>query len=190
MGEKKILIGLLAAVLCVSLTDAFAAGPRAPTPDEMPAGKKLYKWVDREGNVTYHDQPPPAGSGYRVEEKPIATGEKPKKINPNAKVAEKFPVILYSALKCESCDLARTYLEKRKIPFTEKNVESDLKLQEELKKKIGALSVPTILVGEKVMRGYLESLLEGELDAVGYAKLETPETSTGKPRDTTGDTAK
>lgn len=151
---------------------------------------KLYKWVDRDGNISYHDKPPPAESGYRVEEKPISTGEKPKKGDPNAKVAEKFPVVLYSAPKCESCNLARTYLEKRKIPFTEKNVEVDLTLQEELKKKIGVVSVPTITVGEKVMRGYLESLLEGELDAVGYAKLETPETATGKPRENTGDTTK
>ena len=41
-------------------------------------------------------------------------------------------------------------------------------LIEELKKKAGSLSVPTILVGEKVMQGFLESLLAGELDAAGY----------------------
>lgn len=147
---------------------------------------KLYKWVDREGNVSYHDQPPPEGSGYRVEEKPIYTGEKPKKTNDlNAKVAEKFPVVLYSATKCDSCDLARAYLEKRKVPYTEKKVEGDLKVQEELKKKIGSLGVPTILVGEKVMKGYLESLLEGELDAAGYAKLEAPEPANDKPGDKT-----
>ncbi len=147
---------------------------------------KLYKWVDRAGNVSYHDQPPPEGSGYRVEEKPISTGEKPKKKNDaNAKVAEKFPVVLYSATKCDSCDLARAYLEKRKVPYTEKSVEGDLKLQGELKQKTGSLSVPTILVGEKVMRGYLESLLEGELDAAGYARLETPEPADGKPGDKT-----
>jgi len=169
-----------ATVLLLSLLIGFASAQ---------AGK-LYKWVDRDGNVSYHDRPPPAESAYRVEEKPITTGEKPKKGDPNAKVAEKFPVVLYSAPKCESCALARVYLERRKVPFIEKNVEADPALQEELKKKIGVLSVPTIIVGEKVMRGYLESLLEGELDAVGYAKLETPETSTGKPRENTGDTAK
>ncbi len=152
---------------------------------------KLYKWVDRDGNVSYHDQPPPEGSGYRAEEKPIYTGEKPKKKNDaNVKVVEKFPVVLYSATKCDSCDLARAYLEKRKVPYTEKNVEGDLKLQEELKKKTGTLSVPTILVGEKVMRGYLESLLEGELDAAGYARMEPSEPVNGKPGDKTDATAK
>jgi hypothetical protein len=44
-------------------------------------------------------------------------------------------------------------------------------LQDELLKQTGGeLAVPTILVGKKVMRGYLESLLEGELDDAGYAK--------------------
>lgn len=152
---------------------------------------KLYKWVDRAGNVSYHDQPPPEGSGYRVEEKPIYTGEKPKKTNDlNAKVAERFPVVLYSATKCDSCDLARNYLEKRKVPYTEKKVEGDLKVQEELKKKIGSLGVPTILVGEKIMKGYLESLLEGELDAAGYVRPETPESADGKPDEKTDGTAK
>jgi hypothetical protein len=30
------------------------------------------------------------------------------------------------------------------------------------------------MVGSKVMKGYMESLLEGELDAAGYPKLEEP----------------
>jgi glutaredoxin len=158
-----------------------------------PAGAaKLYKWVDRQGNVSYHDQPPPEGSGYRVEEKPIASGEKPKKKtnDSNAKAVEKFPVVLYSATKCDSCDLARAYLDKRKVPYTVKQVEGDLKVQAELKQKIGSLSVPTILIGEKVMKGYLESLLEGELDAAGYAKLEAPEPADGKPDNQTDGAAK
>jgi glutaredoxin len=72
---------------------------------------------------------------------------------------------------CGSCDLARIYLEKRKVPFTEKNIENNPELQQELKKKAGSLSAPTIMVGEKVMNGYLESLLGGELDAAGYPKF-------------------
>ena len=34
--------------------------------------------------------------------------------------------------------------------------------------ELSGLSVPTILVGAKVMNGYLESLLAGELDQAGY----------------------
>jgi glutaredoxin len=132
--------------------------------------EKLYKWVDKDGKVTYEATPPPNEGEYRVEEKRVRSGAR------GAGVAEddpstKFPVVLYTASQCASCDTAKAYLEKRKIPFSEKNVESDAKLQQELKKVAGALSVPTITVGEKVMKGYLESLLEGELDQAGYPKL-------------------
>lgn len=128
----------------------------------------LYKWVDGQGRVSYHDRPPPEGSEYRVEEKTLRSGEAAP--DQQAQPAGNVPVILYSAPKCASCDLARIYLDKRKVPYTEKNVESDIKFQEELKAKSGSVSVPTVTVGEKVMKGYLESLLEGELDAAGYPK--------------------
>jgi glutaredoxin len=131
----------------------------------------MYKWVDSQGRVSYHDRPPPEGSDYRVEEKTLRSGE--STTYQQAQPDKNVPVILYSAPKCASCDLARIYLDKRKVPYTEKNVESDLKFQEELKKKSGSVSVPTITVGEKVMKGYMESLLEGELDAAGYPKTGT-----------------
>jgi len=137
----------------------------------------LYKWVDSQGRISYHDQPPPEGAGYRVEEKVLGTGNKHKEDDTLAKVVEKFPVVLYSVPDCGSCDLARLYLQKRKVPFTEQNLNTNPELQQTLKKKIGSLSAPTIMIGEKVMKGYVESVLEGELDGVGYPKIETSESS-------------
>lgn len=142
----------------------------------MPAAHaaKLYKWVDKDGNVTYHDRPPPDETGYRVEEKHLRSGgASGGEIPPE--VLQKFPVVLYSAPKCSSCDSARAYLKSRGVPFTEKNVEGDRKLQDELIKQSGGLAVPTIMVGAKVMKGYLESLLEGELDEAGYPKAASEE---------------
>lgn len=139
----------------------------------------LYKWVDSQGRVSYHDKPPPEGSDYRVEKKTLRSGEN----TTDQQTRSEIPVILYSAPKCTSCDLARIYLDKRKVPYTEKNVESNLKLQEELKQKTGSLSVPTIMVGTKVMNGYLESLLEGELDAAGYPKIGAPASAGDEDRD-------
>lgn len=137
--------------------------------------QKLYKWVDRDGRVSYHDRPPPSNE-YRVEEKQLGTRPRPA-VNNDAMgaAAEKNPVVLYSAPRCGTCDTARTYLQKRGIPFTEKNVEGDRKLQDELIQQAGGLAVPTITVGTKVMRGYLESLLEGELDQAGYPRPGEPE---------------
>lgn len=172
---------LLFSMLCLVLAETQAAKPSTTSPEEAPVGKKLYKWVDHEGNVSYHDLPPPEGSKYKVEERSIRYGEPTvkKKVDPNAKVAEKYPVILYSVPNCGSCDLARIYLQKREVPFTEKNADNDLKIQEELKKKTGTLTAPTILIGEKIMKGYLESLLEGELDQAGYAGSKVPAVEAG-----------
>jgi len=151
MGSR-ILIVMLAALVSAPLANAA----------------KLYKWVDKDGNVSYHDQPP-ISDGYRVEEKNIGT-RAPSSDKISGDVLERFPVVIYSATKCSSCDSARAYLKNRGVPFTEKNVEGDRKLQDELIKQSGGLSVPTITVGSKVMKGYLESLLEGELDQAGYPK--------------------
>ena len=137
----------------------------------------LYKWVDSQGRISYHDQPPPEGAGYRVEEKVLGTGNKHKEEDKLAKIVEKFPVVLYSVPDCGSCDLARLYLQKRKVPFTEQNLNADPELQQTLKKKIGSLSAPTLMIGEKVMKGYVESVLEGELDGAGYPKIEASESS-------------
>jgi glutaredoxin len=139
----------------------------------------LYKWVDSQGHISYHDQPPPEGAGYRVEEKVLGTGTgtKHKEDDTLAKVVEKFPVVLYSVPECGSCDLARFYLQKRKVPFTEQNLDNNPELQQTLKKKIGSLSAPTIMIGEKVMKGYVESVMAGELDEVGYPKIETNESA-------------
>ncbi len=137
---------------------------------------RLYKWVDQEGNVSYHDRPPPSDAGYRVESKDFKVGGRPTTPAPDdqaSAAAEKFPVVLYSAPKCASCDRARAYLEKRGVPFTDKNVDENFPLQAELREKTGSLTVPTIMVGDKVMKGYLQSLLAGELDAAGYPKIET-----------------
>jgi len=134
----------------------------------------LYKWIDKDGKVTYQDQPPPPGAG-RVEEREIKDvgSDQSETI---AEIAKKHPVVIYTIPKCSSCDLVRDYLQKRLIPFTEKNVAlGNLANQKEMQDKVGDVIVPTILVGAKVMKGgYIESLLEGELDAAGYPNPKRP----------------
>ncbi len=128
---------------------------------------KLYKWVDEQGQVSYHDRPP-ADETVRVEETGIRTGSDERVAPVNG--AEPAPVVLYAMPKCGACDLARAHLRGRDVPFTEKNPEGDVKVQQELRKLTGGLSVPTITVGTKLMRGYMDSILDDELTAAGYAK--------------------
>jgi glutaredoxin len=143
---------------------------------------KLYKWVDERGNISYQDRPPPEGVG-KVEEKDLRGGRGGDSGSPAAAEASaKSPVTLYMVPKCSPCDMARTYLKKRGVPFTEINVsEKNPQAQQEMVKKIGELSVPTITVGSKVMQGYVESLLAGELDQAGYPKPEAGSESAETP---------
>lgn len=135
------------------------------------AAERLYKWVDPYGNVTYQDRPPPEGQGGRVEEKLLGDKNSGSDDPAISAVAAKFPVTLYVTTTCAPCDVARNYLKSRKIPFAEINVsEKNPEAQEAMRQKVGELSVPTITVGSKVMKGYLESLVEGELDQAGYPK--------------------
>lgn len=143
-------------------------------------GETLYKWIDKDGRVSYHDQPP-ADAGYRVEEKNLG-GNKQKEDDTLDKVMEKYPVVLYAVPDCDSCDLVRAYLQKRKVPFTEQNLNNP-EVQQALKKKTGSLSAPTIMIGEKVMKGYVESLLAGELDDVGYPKGSSPKAAADDKQD-------
>lgn len=136
---------------------------------------KLYKWVDEAGNVSYQDRPPPVGQG-RVEERDVrATGS--IDADPAARAAAaKAPVTMYMVTGCSSCDAARAHLKQRGVPFREVNVSAgNASAQQEMIKKVGELSVPTLTVGTKVMKGYLASLLDGELDAAGYPKANVAE---------------
>lgn len=128
---------------------------------------KMYKVVDQYGNVSYQSRPAPLDSGVISEEKDFAAG-KGKPDSSMATIARKNPVVIYSAPNCGACANARKYLDGLKIPYTDKNAQADQKIADELKKVSGALTVPVITVGKKVLSGYTEPWLESELEKVGY----------------------
>lgn len=132
---------------------------------------KLYKWVDEAGNVTYQDRPPPAGEG-RVEERELPEPGVVSSGDPAAaSAAAKAPVTLYLVPGCAACEAARFHLKERGVSFSQIDVsERNVDAQQKMIKRVGNLAVPTIVVGTKVMKGYMGSLLDGELDAAGYPK--------------------
>ncbi len=130
---------------------------------------KLYKWVDAEGNVTYQDQPPPETDNY--EEKNINVQGTNLDKDPDfamTTAAATAPVVLYAVAQCESCDLMRLFLEHHKVPFTEKNVEGDPKIQDELYEIAGALRVPLLMVGDKSVDGYSRSAMADLLRSFNF----------------------
>lgn len=136
----------------------------------VPAGAaRMYKVIDENGNVTYTTRQPTPSDGSQVESTNISGGAGYQSDSAKLdEIARDHPVTVYVVAACAGCDLARSYLNKHHIPFTAKDVNKDKQARDELKKVAGSLSVPTITVGDKVLNGYLQSVLEQELAAVGY----------------------
>jgi glutaredoxin len=129
----------------------------------------LYKWVDKAGGVHYSDQAPP-GDARKVEKKNIGGNVIEGQDNFALREAtRKFPVILYASDCGEPCKQARDLLTKRGIPFAQKNPESSAEDAAALKKLVGGLEVPTLIIGQTTpLKGLLESSWNSSLDAAGY----------------------
>lgn len=126
---------------------------------------KLYKWVDEDGNVTYQDRPPPDESGKVQAFDQVLGGADSE----GRRAA--FPdvdVTLYSIEVCDACDLVRKLLNERGLPFTEKNADNDVEVQEELKEVSGALSVPALAIGDEVLTGFNRDLILRVLKDAGF----------------------
>jgi glutaredoxin len=132
----------------------------------------LFRWVDKNGNVHYGDKP--AEDAVATEQKkfssPSAAGEDdlPYGIR---KAKQDFPVTLFVTPSCgEGCAQARALLNKRGVPFVEKNVVTTADA-DALKAVSGGNGVPTITVGRTVLVGFEASQWNGELDIAGYPKV-------------------
>lgn len=132
--------------------------------------RSIVECIDQAGNVTFASQTCPAGTTKRADKR-VAGPEPgaPDAAADMAKIAAKSPVVMFSVKPCDSCDLIRLVLQKRGIPFTEKDAGADVAVQAELRKATGGqLSVPTVTVGTQVVTGYNKSALESALDGAGY----------------------
>lgn len=147
----RVLIVLASLVMSVTLVQA----------------RTLYKWVDEDGSVSYHDRPAPEGGGYRTETKRFKDSDGPVK-EELRDIARRNPIVIYLTSTCQTCATAKDYLNKREFPFQEKNVEGNPDLIEELRRVSGGLTVPVITIGGKVIKGYAQGWLESELTQAGY----------------------
>lgn len=130
---------------------------------------QLYRWVDDKGNVEWRDTPPPS-TARKVEQRnlgvsPSQPGELPYSVQ---QAVKNFPVTLWSTNCGDTCDKARAHLNRRGIPYTEKDPQSDI----EGFKKVsgGGMEVPLLFVGNNQLKGYLERAWDAALDTAGYPK--------------------
>lgn len=141
-----------------------------------PALAELYKWVGADGKITYSDTPPPADA-KKVEKKRlndrVNQGDGLDFATRNA--MKKYPVVLFTTDCGAPCDQGRALLNKRGVPFTEKNPEKNLADGQELKKLTGTLEVPDLRVGKDTpIKGFNEAVWNSALDNAGYPKNAAP----------------
>jgi len=141
----------------------------------MPLGVQtsdLYRWVDKSGKMNYGDIPPADATDV---ERVKLSGEPTKNVDlpyETRRAQQNFPVTLYVSKVCgETCDQARSLLNKRGIPFSEKALET--KQDVEAFKQLSGIGgvVPVLAVGKNFLRGFSESQWNSELDFAGYPKI-------------------
>ncbi|MEO6761464.1 MAG: glutaredoxin family protein [Candidatus Saccharimonadales bacterium] len=63
-------------------------------------------------------------------------------------------ITIYTASWCAFCHLAKEYLDKKGIKYTEKDVEKDIKFAEEAVDKSGQTGIPVLEIGDKIIVGF------------------------------------
>ncbi len=133
-----------------------------------------YRWVDSDGTVHYSDQPPPP-SVKKVEEKKLGTSViEGSPTYALQQAVKNFPITLFANDCGAGCTRARELLNKRGVPFTEKNPMQP-ENADELKKIIGDLVVPVLVLGNtQPLRGFDESSWNNALNVAGYPSAPVP----------------
>jgi len=136
------------------------------------AQAQMYRWVDEKGGVHYTDEPPPPNA-KKVEEKKfsdnvVQTDKLPYSVQ---QAVKNFPVTLYTGDCGETCRVAKDYLVKRGVPFTERLPGKNAADLEQFKKVSKENFIPLLLVGKNVsLKGFNESEWSNALDQAGYPK--------------------
>jgi glutaredoxin len=132
-----------------------------------------FRWVDKSGVVHYGDVP--AEEAAQVEQKKfhVAPEVGDASLSYETRVVQQnFPVTLYVASNCkEPCQQGRDLLNKRGIPFTEKNLVTQEDIDAFKLKSGGSTTVPTLNVGKTWLNNFEAGQWSSELDAAGYPKI-------------------
>ena len=130
---------------------------------------EMYRSVDRDGKVQYSDLPIHEGNTQQLR---FGKGM-PQEVLPyvTREAAKKNPVTLYVSETCgAACANARALLNKRGVPYAEKNLVNQADI-EAFKQSSGGDRVPALLVGNSWQKGFLEEAWQQALDVAGYPKV-------------------
>jgi glutaredoxin len=130
-----------------------------------------FKVVGPDGKVTYTDRPPPAAEGrFAAVSKDGGSGSAEVAL-PFAlrQVVNKFPVTLYTASQCDACEMGRTLLTRRGIPFSERTATTP-EDRDAWSRLVGGQEAPVLKVGAQMLRGFTATTWDETLDLAGYPR--------------------
>jgi glutaredoxin len=155
----------------------------SPIVSALAQAGEVFRWTDAQGKVYYSDQPPPASAkqSSRVSGKGNVI-DVDKESFASRLAREKNPVVLYANACGPICDQARDHLNQRGIAFTSKDPSKEPEIALELKKLVGSLEVPVIVVGKTHTKGFERSSWDSLLDAAGYPKTPLIPTKAAPPK--------
>ena len=134
------------------------------------AWAQQYRWVDEKGRVHYTDTPPPP-SAKDAQKKNLKGSELGQQESYEmTEATRKAPVTLYTFTECQApCQMARDVLNKRGVPFREKQV-ANQQMLDELQKVSGGTNVPVLVVGAQVEKNASPDAFNQALDNAGYPR--------------------
>ncbi|MGK6307824.1 DUF4124 domain-containing protein [Variovorax sp. DT-64] len=128
----------------------------------------VYRHVDKNGKVTFSDQPPAADSQAAVP-RGGAGSAGPALPYELRQVAQRYPVTIYTGEECSPCAAGRSLLVTRGIPFEERTVKTNEDV-EALQRLSGQASLPLLTIGSQQLKGFSDAQWSQYLDAAGYPK--------------------
>jgi glutaredoxin len=139
------------------------------------AQTSVYRWTDKDGKVHFSDAPPAADAKDVTQKQMGGSADEAPLPFATQMAMRRNPVTLFTSNGCgDICVQGRALLANRGIPFAERNAEVNPADAEALKKLIGELQVPVLLVGSSTMKGYDEGSWQSALDSAGYPRTRLP----------------
>lgn len=136
----------------------------------LAGAQQVYRIVGPDGRITFSDTPPTdpnarasiqgtGGAGSSNQTLPFELRQ----------TVSRFPVTLYAGPNCNPCEQGRGLLIARGIPFSERSVQTFEDVQA-LERLAGERTLPLLMIGGQLVRGFSSADWTQYLDAAGYPK--------------------